>query len=262
MRRYLRLYLYFVRFSFSRAMEFRFDFFFRVVMDTMFYVTNLAFFAILLKHTPALGGWNLDQIMVFTASFLLLDAVNMTIFSNNFWHLPLLINKGDLDYYLVRPVSSLFFVSLRDFAANSFLNLLIATGIMVYYLASYPGELGAGRVILFLFLLLVGNAFYYAIHMLFILPTFWLHSATGLRELFWQIEKVAERPDQIFTGWVRRFFLSVLPLALVVSYPVHVLFEGPSVERLVPMALGLLWVFVAMGWLWNRGLRAYASASS
>jgi ABC-2 type transport system permease protein len=260
--RYLRLYLYFVRFSFSRAMEFRFDFFFRVVMDTVFYVTNLAFFAILLEHTPVLGGWNLDQIMIFTCGFLLLDAVNMTLFANNFWHLPLLINRGDLDYYLVRPVSSLFFVSLRDFAANSFLNLVIAASIMAYYLAQYPGELGAGRIALFLCLLLVGSALYYAIHMMFILPTFWLHSATGLRELFWQIEKVAERPDQIFGGWLRRFFLSVLPLALIVSYPTHVLFEGPSIGRLGHIALGLAWVFACMLFLWSRGLRAYASASS
>lgn len=260
--RYLRLYLYFMRFSFSRAMEFRFDFFFRVVMDSMFYVTNLAFFALVLKHTPVLGGWNLDQILIFTCGFLLLDAVNMTLFSNNFWHLPLLINKGDLDYYLVRPVSSLFFVSLRDFAANSFLNLMIAVGIMAYYLAQYPGELGAGRIALFLALLLVGNAFYYAIHMMFILPTFWLHSATGLRELFWQIEKVAERPDQIFGGWLRWFFLSVLPLALIVSYPTHVLFEGPSLEHLGHIAIGLVWVFACVLVLWGRGLRAYASASS
>ena len=33
--RYLRLYGYFLRFSFSRAMEFRFDFFFRIFMDSL-----------------------------------------------------------------------------------------------------------------------------------------------------------------------------------------------------------------------------------
>ena len=38
--RYLRLYLYFLRFSFSRAMEFRLDFYFRILMDVAFYVVN------------------------------------------------------------------------------------------------------------------------------------------------------------------------------------------------------------------------------
>ena len=43
MTRYLRLYAYFLRFSFSRALEFRVDFFFRVIMDTAFYAVNLGF---------------------------------------------------------------------------------------------------------------------------------------------------------------------------------------------------------------------------
>ena len=117
--RYLRLYLYFLRFSISRAAEFRVDFYFRVVMDVVYYAVNLAFFGIIYTQTAVVGGWTLDQAYVFVAGFLFVDAVNMTVVANNMWVLPQLINKGDLDYYLVRPVSSLFFLSLRDFAANS-----------------------------------------------------------------------------------------------------------------------------------------------
>ena len=43
------------------------------------------------------------------------DAIHMTVFSNNMWWFPIFINRGDLDYYLIRPVSSLFFLSLRDY---------------------------------------------------------------------------------------------------------------------------------------------------
>ena len=127
MNRYLRLYLQFLKFSFSRSLEYRMDFWFRIVMDCMFYVVELIFFTILYQHTDMLGGWNYDQILIFVSGFLVIDAIHMTVFSNNMWWMPILVNKGDLDYYVVRPVSSLFFLSLRDFAANSFLNLLIAS---------------------------------------------------------------------------------------------------------------------------------------
>jgi len=130
MSRYLRLYLQFLKFSFSRSLEYRMDFWFRIVMDCMFYLVELAFFTILYQHTDMLGGWNYDQILIFVSGFLVIDAIHMTVFSNNMWWMPILVNKGDLDYYVVRPVSSLFFLSLRDFAANSFLNLLIASGIL------------------------------------------------------------------------------------------------------------------------------------
>ena len=65
MRRYLRLYAYFLRFSFSRAMQFRLDFFFRVGMDTLWYAMHLTMFAVLYRHTPEVGGWNRDQMWVF-----------------------------------------------------------------------------------------------------------------------------------------------------------------------------------------------------
>ena len=128
MRRYLRLYFHFLRYSFSRAFEFRVDFSFRIVMDCVFYAVNLTFFTLLYNQRDQIGGWTIDQAYIFVAAFFFVDALHMTLFSNNMWWLPILVNKGDLDYYLVRPVSSLFFLSLREFAATSFINLIIATG--------------------------------------------------------------------------------------------------------------------------------------
>ena len=73
----------------------------------------------------------------------------MTFFANNMWKLPLAVNRGDLDYHLVRPVSTLFFVSLRDFAANSFVNLLMAVGVLVWAVSVHPTPLPAWRIALF-----------------------------------------------------------------------------------------------------------------
>jgi len=43
-RRNLKTYFALLRFSLSRTMEFRFDFFFRFIMDCIFYALSLAFF--------------------------------------------------------------------------------------------------------------------------------------------------------------------------------------------------------------------------
>ena len=93
MLRYVRLYLYFLRFSFSRALQFRLDFFFRVGMDIIFYAVNLAFFSLLFAHTGTLGGWSMDQVLVFVGgvffstllSFFLVPATYVTVDRGRRW---------------------------------------------------------------------------------------------------------------------------------------------------------------------------------
>ncbi len=262
MTRYFVLYVYFLRFSFSRAMEFRVDFFFRIGMDSLWYATHLIFFWALYRYAPFIGGWNFDQALVFAAGLFVSDAIHMTLFSNNGWMFPILVNKGDLDYYLVRPVSSLFFLSLREFAANSFLNLLLAVGILIWSIARYPGELGAGTITIFGVLLLVGCFINYLMHFLFMMPVFWLHNAAGMRDLFFGFGRFTGRPDGIYKGWVRRILTTILPYAIVVSFPTRALFEddiaGIALHMGVVAALG----FGVLLLVWRAGLRVYASASS
>ncbi len=260
--RYLRLYLYFIRFSLSRAMEFRLDFFFRIFMDLAYYGINIAFFQVLFLHTPVLAGWNLDQVLIFMAGFLVVDAINMTVFSNNLWWLPILVNKGDLDYYLIRPVSSFFFLSLRDFAANSLINLLFALGILAWALIRYPLPLEPEKVLLYLVLLPLGAVLYFLLHMLVVVPVFWLQSGKSLHQLFYNLAKFIERPDRIYFGWVRRILVTVIPFALIASYPARLLLERFDWTVLGHFlgAIALFSLLVAA--VWNAGLRAYSSASS
>jgi len=262
MRRYFRLYLYFLRFSFSRAMEFRVDFFFRIGMDLFWNATYLTFFAVIFLHTGLLGGWNKDQVYVFAGALFVTDALHMTIFSNNMWWFPIYVNRGDLDYYLVRPVSSLFMLSLRDFAANSFINLLVAFGILTWALARYPGGLGAGAVALFLALILLGAFINFVVGMAFNIPVFWLHNADGVRNIFWSLGSTSGRPHRIFKGLVLKVLTTVLPFALIASFPVDSLFGGEPAWTLLHMVVVAAAAFGAMVLFWRRGLRAYASASS
>lgn len=262
MLRYARLYLYFVRFSFSKALQFRLDFFFRVVMDVIWYVVNLAFFSILFGHTGLLGGWNWDQTLVFAGGVFVSDALGMTLFSNNMWWFPFYVNRGDLDYHLVRPVSTLFVMSLREFAANSFLNLLMAIGVLVFVLARYPEPIGWGRILLYLALLGLGVVLHYALQMLFLIPVFWLHTAHGLREIFFAFDRVTGRPHAIFTGFAGLFLTRILPFAIIVSFPTRALFEGFSWALVLHMATATAGAMLVMILFWRLGLRAYASASS
>ena len=262
MLRYLRLYGHFIRFSVSKAMEFRLDFFFRVFMDLVYYGIQIGFYRTVFLQTPLLGGWDKDQALAFMGGYLVVDAISMTLFSNNMWWFPVLVNRGDMDYYLVRPVSSLFFVSLRDFAANSLINLAFAICILSWALARLPHPPGPGALIVFLIMLPVGAFLHYLMHMLSLLPVFWMGSGSNLHGIFYSFGRFMERPDGIFTGWVRRILVSILPFCLMASFPARVLLDGPAWGILLHFAVVTAGIFGLVLFIWNRGMRAYSSASS
>ena len=262
MLRYARLYLHFLRFSFTKAMQFRLDFFFRVVMDCAFYATNIAFFRVVHRHTDQIAGWNVEDTYVFVCSYLWLDAAHMTVFSNNMWWFPHFVNKGELDYYLVRPASPLFFVTLREFAANSLLNLIIATALVLHAMTTHPQSFSVLESLGFFLLLAFGVLLNATLHLLVLLPVFWAQSGESFRQLYYSLGLFAERPHRVYPNWLQRVLTTILPFALVASYPTSLLLDGFD-ERVFAQLLGVSFAFfVLLGVLWRRALRAYASASS
>ena len=262
MLRYLRLYLSFLRFSFAKSSQFRLDFFFRIFMDIIYYVVNISFFKAIFLHTPTLGGWTEGEMLVFVGAFITVDALMMTFVSNNIWVLPQAITKGELDYYLLRPVSALFFLSSRDIAVNSFLNLLMATGILGWALWSYPLSFSLFDLAVFAVLLLNGLFLHLLLQILFILPVFWTLTGRGFHGAFWIMTRFAERPDGIFQGWIRKVITVALPFSLIASYPTRYLVEGGPLWILGHVALVTAGLFALVIGLWRFALRSYSSASS
>ena len=260
--RYLRLFGYFVAFSFSRTFEFRFDFYMRIVMDVVYYTVSIAFFRILFLHTPSFGGWNEPEMMIFVSGYCMVDAITMTLFANNMWQIPTLVNRGDLDYYLIRPVSSLFFVSLRDFAANSFLNLVITFGILGWAVHHYPEPIPPAKVALFIALIFNGSLIFYCLTMLGNMATFFTQSPQGFGHLVWSLNRFSERPDRIFRGWLRRVLLLVLPVSLIASFPTRLIVEKFDSRILLHIFAVSIALFCLVVWTWGKALRRYSSASS
>ncbi len=244
-------------------MEFRMDFSFRIVMDCAYYAINLLFYKIIFINSSTLAGWNESQAFVFVAAFCVVDGLQMTLFSNNMWMLPNLVNKGGLDYYLLRPISSLFFISLRDFAVNSFINLLFASGILWWAIAQYPDPFETWKVVVFIFLMINGCFLHQILHLLMILPVFWIHSGRGLEQIFYGLTRVMERPDQIFSGVLRILFTTILPFSIMASFPARFLFEsGNEATLLSHMFLVTCLMGFLLAFVWNRALKNYSSASS
>jgi hypothetical protein len=217
--RYLRLYAHFLRFSFSRAMQFRFDFFFRIGMDTLWYAHHLAFFWLLYRHTPLLGGWTLEQMYVFAGGVFLMDAIQMTMDGEQHLDAADLREQGGPGLLLcpaglvaVLPEPAGFRGELVHQPADGHRPVFVGPG---------PLSRAAGRRVDrgVRGLLLLGDAAplldAHDLHH----PVFWLHTSGGLREMFWSLDRYnTQRPHGHLHGLGAAVLSPLLPFALIVSY--------------------------------------------
>ncbi len=191
-----------------------------------------------------------------------MDSIVMSVFANNMWWFPLFVNKGDLDHYLTKPVSTLFFISLRDFSANSFVNFIMALSVFIWAIANYSIPLTWWQILVYFLLIINGAILYYIFNMIFYFPVFWTGSPRGFGNLYWILIHSIERPDRIYRGWVRKLFTTLLPFSIMVSFPARLILEEFSFEVLMHILLVTLISWPVYLFVWSRGLRAYSSASS
>jgi len=260
--RYVRLYLYFLQFSLAKFAAFRFDFFARIVMDTLFYATNLGIFQIIFLHAENLGGWNKNQVMFFMSIYFVVDSLGMITTASSMWNFPKEINKGGFDYYLLRPVSTVFFACFRDINLASVVNFAMALGLLVWSFGNLDIALTWDVFLKIILAVGFGYYFHWMMHLLVIMPVFWTHSVDGVRSVFFNLLILGERPDGIFRGVLRKLMISVLPFSLIASVPTRLVLETQWYLHFFHLALVGAGFAVVATILWTRGLRAYSSASS
>ena len=110
--------------------------------------------------------------------------------------------------------------------------------------------------------MLCGLAIHYSILVLSTSSVFWLTSAQGVEGGYFTLTEFSRLPREAFKGVTSMLFVWLLPVVVVSNAPARTLLHGFDwrwVAWLGALALG--WFALAV-FVFNRGLRRYASASS
>ena len=111
--KYIKLWLSFYNNSLTRDMEFKANFLGGLFIDFIYYSINFFFFTIIYSYVDSLGVFTREDVMVFLVITFLIDTVYMFLFSGNLFNMNRLMVRGDLDYFLLKPINSQFMISFR-----------------------------------------------------------------------------------------------------------------------------------------------------
>ena len=259
--RYLKTYQTQLKNNFVREAVYRTNFLTAVTVDAIWISIEFLLFSVIYANVSSIGGWQKEQVYFFLGIFFSSDALFTIFFQRNFWSFSDLVNKGELDVFLTKPIHPLFLALSRSINLTAVFNILM--GLAIAYRFSEPaGFAGGWRWILVLFWLLIGLLTAVLVRFTFSVWVFWTDRSWALSRMYYQFFAFATKPDAIYPKAIRYVILTVLPFAFIGSVPTRALLYGLTSEEYV-MLFGVLIIFLLLNrWLWHLGLKRYQSASS
>ena len=261
MKRYLKLYLAFFKNCLVREMEFRAHFIMQNIIALAWAIIVMLTFFFIYQNVSTVHGWSLEQMLLLTAIYFLIDRIFDSFFEINFGNFITVVNTGQLDLILTKPVSSQFFISLRQFSFAMLFSNFAMIGVIIYLVAHYFSPLSWLNLISFIILIICSVIITYSLWFMTLLPIFWLGRVDNLQHLFRPLHQLCRIPIDI-TGRFRFFLTYIIPLAFVATIPAKSLFNQLNYYLLFFGVIVSIFLLFLSHRLWRFCLKFYTSASS
>ncbi|BDR59758.1 ABC-2 family transporter protein [Lactobacillus xylocopicola] len=218
------------------------------------YVGNFYF-----EDINSVAGWTKNQyfiLITFTNSATYLYNIFFIVGHENFSEA---ILQGDLDYSLIRPVSSYWYLVGTNIDIPSIFNFFLSVILLAKYLRI---ELvGINQVVLISVELIMSSITIFLINQICISVTFWINGLTALYGAVEDMISFATHPRQIFPKLVQYIFTFLIPILLVTNIPVELVFGRVSWTYLLYFWIIITILYVISILMWKYGTKKYSSAN-
>ena len=221
------------------------------------------FFQAIFLKVDRIGQWTFDQVLLLFATFHIVDFVMSITFQRNLsFHLPRLIQTGELDSRMILPTNLLFFTSFENIDLMDFFSFLPSLGFLGYVFYRIGFNFSWYQAAAYVLLLINALVLLFAIVLVISTVSFWTTQSYGIARIFDNLLKIGRYPLDIFEGFWKIVFVYFLPLIFVAQIPAQALMQTLSL-RFIFFAFGVAFIFFILSLnFWKVGLKNYLSAST
>jgi ABC-2 type transport system permease protein len=192
--------------------------------------------------------------------FTLLQGFSATFLVPNLNSIVKQVEQGTLDFVLLKPISSQFWLSTKTISPWGLPDLLFGTILIVYagnklgltwydYLASLI-PLGFGVVILYSLWFILGAT------------SIWFVKVYNVTEVLRGLLEAGRYPMVAYPAIYRFFFTFVVPVAFLTTVPAQAMLSRSELSWSIGAAILACALFIFSVCFWRFALRFYTSASS
>lgn len=260
MKRYFKIWWIMASASAQSAVVSRFGTVLFVLGKLLRFVFFLLFLLLLASKTKSIAGYSLWQIIFFYATYNLIDTVTQ-LFFREVYRFRSYIISGNLDFFLIKPMSPLFRCLFGGTDVLDIPLLFISIAFIVVAGMHLPQATWVNSVLYLFFLInafVIAASFHIAILAFGILTT----TVDNAIWMYRDLTLMGRLPIDVYKEPVRGFLTFIIPIGIMMTYPSKVLLGLLTPWGMLTAVLfGIVFLSASL-YLWEYSLQYYASASS
>jgi ABC-2 type transport system permease protein len=263
MRYYADLYINYWRLFFKSLAQYRADLLIMIGAAALHEGGMLLFITVIFSNIQQLQGWTFAEVLM---------AYGIMATTNSLWNVVLdvphrihwYIQRGGLDYLLVRPAGALFQIAGQSgMNPTSSGRALLGMAVIAVAVREQGATVAWWWALYLPAVVLSGILFLFGLYLLMACPSFWFTNVNSLLTTVSWTAQMGRFPVTIF-GPALQFLLTwIFPFALLGFYPMAFLMRGDAYLLYGLLALAVGWVFLALALaVWRIAIRHYQSTGS
>lgn len=193
---------------------------------------------ILYVNNEVLNGWTMPETLAVLGVYMLVQAVKNVVIGpsmNKLGGMDGEIESGTFDYTLLKPISTQYYISVREWSLWSILHIAVATGVILFAIDGMNSEITLLAAAQFLLALVISLGILYSVMLILSSVAFW-YRGTYMLWIMEDILQAGRYPIGIYPRPLRLVLTWVLPVGFIVSVPAEALVQKaePSCLRQGP----------------------------
>ena len=262
LRKYLKVYTKFLYTSLASELEYKTNILLDLITAILSLIGSIFLLSIFFQNKSIIGGWEYEQALIIQGVYTILNGITNTWFNPNLTEIVKHVREGTLDFVLLKPIDSQFFISLKKLNPSGFLEIILGLFLLFYCIRINQITLNLSFLSLFMITLVCSICILYSLWFFISTTTIWFVKTWNATEVLRSFLYIGRFPLNSFSFSLRIFFSVFIPIAFITTIPSEVFLGLSQLWKI------LLEVIVAMVFLfssrkfWLFALKFYSSASS
>ena len=205
-------------------------------------------------------GWRWEEALIVLGIFTLLQGFSSTFLAPNLNRIVDHVQKGTLDFVLLKPISSQFWLSIHTLSPWGLPDIIFGS-ILISYAG---GRLGITltNYLISAIPLVFGLGSLYSLWFMLGATSIWFVKIYNVTEVLRGLLEAGRYPMVAYPIAYRFFFTFVVPVAFFTTVPAEAMLGRVQVGWIVGAGLLALGLLIVTRFFWSFALRFYTSASS